>query len=63
MPTIMKFDQKNLLPLTKTELVTIEGGLIIGVSPYQIAQAAVLVGTAIYGAGYVAGKAIYHATH
>lgn len=63
MTTIMKFDQKNLVPLTKTELLTIEGGGIIGVSPYTIAQAAVLVGAAIYGVGYAVGKAVYHATH
>lgn len=56
----LKSNKMMLQPLTKSELITIEGGLV---SPWQIVQAAILIGGALYGVGYAGGKALYHATH
>lgn len=63
MTTVMKLNYNNLQLLTKDELILVEGGGIIGVSPWMIVQAAIVIGGALYAGGYAAGKAVYHATH
>ncbi|WP_277111673.1 hypothetical protein [Chryseobacterium taklimakanense] len=63
MTTVMKLNYNNLQPLTKDELILVEGGGIIGVSPWTIVQAGIVIAGAIYAFGYAAGKTVYHATH
>ncbi|SHL65210.1 class IIb bacteriocin, lactobin A/cerein 7B family [Flavobacterium chilense] len=50
-------EEFNLIELKNEELLEVEGGIL------DILVSAVALAGAVYGAGYVCGKAYYYATH